>query len=135
MLGAKQLVDVLDAVAAEAARRPPKLARQTQEWLRIYAPYAFLRLPTGRFLAVNRAHKPLGLQADASGVECDCFDHLAVPRHRLDLLPCPDASMTAVYLYDEESAPYRSRTHLRAYARRLAAVLRTQPSLAPRQAA
>jgi hypothetical protein len=135
MLGAKQLIDVLDAVAVEAVKHSPKLSRGAQEWLRVYAPYAFHRLPTGRFLAVNRAYKPLGLQEDASGVECDCFEHLAVPRDRLDLVPSVCGSPKAVYLYTEDTAPYRSRAHLRTYARRLAAVLRTRPAVAPRRAA
>ena len=131
MLGAKQLIDVLDAVAAEAAKRNPRLARHAQEWLRLYAPFAFHRLPTGRFLAVNRACKPLGIHDDAIGVECDCFEHLALPRDRLDLGPGACGSTEAVYLYDEDTAPYRSRAHLRVYARRLAALLRTRPSVAP----
>jgi hypothetical protein len=135
MRGAKQLVDILDAVAAEAAKRSPRVARQTEEWLRLNAPYAFRRLAKGKLLAVNRACKPLGFESDVSGLECDCFEHMAVPRDRLDLGACPTASVDAAYLYDDATAPYRSRSHLRAYARRLAAVLRTRPSDPFRQAA
>jgi hypothetical protein len=129
MLGAKQLVEVLDAVAAEAAKPQPRIARTTATWLRVHAPYAFRRLQSGRLLALNRADQPIGITPEARDVECECFDHLALPRDRLDLAACRTASAEAAYLYDDASAPYLSRDHLRAYVRRLAVVLRTRPCL------
>jgi len=127
MRGAKQLVEVLDTLAAEAAKHSPRISRRAQAWLRVHAPYAFRRLPSGRLLAVNRAEQPIGLGAPTPELECGCFDHLALPRDRLDLAACRSASAEVAYLYDELTAPYLSRDHLRAYAGCLAAVLRTRP--------
>jgi hypothetical protein len=127
MLGTKQLIDVLDTAAAEAAAGGPRLGKRASEWVRLNAPYTLRQLPTGKLIALNRACKPLGVRGEDRWVQCESCIHLGVPRDRLDLSAWPRPCEGDVFLYDERTAPYRSRSNLRAYVQRLATVLKTVP--------
>jgi len=95
----------------------------TQEFRWIFMPYCIQQLQDGRFIVLNRAYKPLGVQTRE---HVDYETHPTAAKLRLTSATAKKLSwsgsgeLSAIFLYNDGCVPTASAAAMKAYLARLA---------------
>lgn len=95
------------------------MADSSEDFRRVYLPYALMRLSDGTYLPVNRRYKPLGsTTTDWVNYEGVAAGRVRLTERQLEAVATARSDDRA-YLYNDGCLPLSSDAAWKAYARRL----------------